>query len=316
MNHLGLDSQQCKPEISPLSTYSIKDLEQLSGIKAHTLRIWEQRYGFISPKRTETNIRYYDSEDLKLILNVALLKDNGYKISKIATLGRDKLNEIVLQLTEKNWRYPDQINSLLLSMIDLDEERFEEIVAANTRKIGFEATVLNVIYPFLSKIGVLWQTDAINPAQEHFVTNLIRQKIIVALDGLPSPNRSTASKYLFYLPEGELHELTLLFGSYIVKARRNRAIYFGQNLPFDDVVTIYNILDPEYIVTVITTSPSANQVQDYVNRLATSFPQTTILLSGYQVLSQDIALAANVTVFYRIEHMIDFVEANSTEAVD
>lgn len=298
-----------------MSTYSIKDLEQLSGIKAHTLRIWEQRYGFISPKRTETNIRFYDSEDLKLILNVALLKDNGYKISKIATLGRDKLNEIVLQLTEKNWRYPDQINALLLSMIDLNEGRFEEVIATNASRIGFESTILNVVYPFLSKIGVLWQTDAINPAQEHFVTNLIRQKIIVAIDGLPSPDQSTASKYLFYLPESELHELTLLFASYLVKARNNRAIYFGQNLPFDDVVTIYDVLNPEYIVTVITTSPPASQVQDYVDRLATSFPQATILLSGYQVLSQDIKLAANVTVFHRIEHMIDFVEANSGEAV-
>ena len=298
-----------------MSTYSIKDLEQLSGIKAHTLRIWEQRYGFISPKRTETNIRYYDSEDLKLILNVALLKDNGYKISKIATLGRDKLNEIVVQLTEKNWRYPDQINALLLSMIDLNEARFEEVIASNTRKIGFENTVLNVIYPFLSKIGVLWQTDAINPAQEHFVTNLIRQKIIVALDGLPSPERAGANKYLFYLPEGELHELTLLFANYIVKARHNRTIYFGQNLPFDDVVSIYGIIDPDYIVTVITTSPPANQVQDYVDQLATSFPQATILLSGYQILSQDLKLTDNVVVFHRIEHMIDFVEANSVEAV-
>ena len=298
-----------------MSTYSIKDLEQLSGIKAHTLRIWEQRYHFISPKRTETNIRYYDSEDLKLILNVALLKDNGYKISKIATLGRDKLNETVLQLTEKNWRYPDQINALLLAMIDLDEERFEEIIVSNTRKIGFEATVLNVVYPFLSKIGVLWQTDAINPAQEHFVTNLIRQKIIVALDGLSLSNQSTAKKYLFYLPEGELHELTLLFANYIVKARNNRAVYFGQNLPFDDVVNIYSITKPEYIVTVITTSPPANQVQDYVDRLATSFPQATILLSGYQVLSQDIHLADNVTVFHRIEHIIDFVEASSVKAL-
>ncbi len=298
-----------------MSTYSIKDLEQLSGIKAHTLRIWEQRYGFISPKRTETNIRYYDSEDLKLILNVALLKDNGYKISKIATLGRDKLNEIVVQLTEKNWRYPDQINALLLSMIDLNEARFEEVIASNTRKIGFENTVLNVIYPFLSKIGVLWQTDAINPAQEHFVTNLIRQKIIVAIDGLTSPERAEANKYLFYLPEGELHELTLLFANYIVKARHNRAVYFGQNLPFDDVVSIYGIVNPDYIVTVITTSPPANQVQDYVDQLATSFPRATILLSGYQILSQDIKLTDNVVVFHRIEHMIDFVEANSVEAV-
>ncbi len=294
-----------------MSTYSIKDLEQLSGIKAHTLRIWEQRYGFISPKRTETNIRYYDSEDLKLILNVALLKDNGYKISKIATMGRDKLNETVVQLTEKNWRYPDQINALLLSMIDLDEGKFDEVIQSNISRIGFESTILNVVYPFLSKIGVLWQTGAVNPAQEHFVTNLIRQKMIVAIDALPASRHKAANKYLFYLPESELHELTLLFASYIVKVRQNRAIYFGQNLPFDDVVTIYGILNPEYIVTVITTSPPANQVQDYVNRLAISFPQATILLSGYQVLSQDINLAANVTVFHRIEHMIDFVDANS-----
>lgn len=312
---MGLALQQSEPETSPLSTYSIKDLEQLSGIKAHTLRIWEQRYGFISPKRTETNIRYYDSEDLKLILNVALLKDNGYKISKIATLGREKLNEIVVRLTEKNWRYPDQINALLLAMIDLDEERFEEVVESNVNRLGFESAILNVVYPFLSKIGVLWQTDAINPAQEHFVTNLIRQKMIVAIDRLPSPDRADANKYLFYLPEGELHELTLLFASYIVKARHNRAVYFGQNLPFDDVVTIYGILNPEYIVTVITTSPPASQVQDYVDRLATSLLQATILLSGYQVLSQDIKLAANVKVFRSIEQMIDFVEANSVEPV-
>jgi DNA-binding transcriptional MerR regulator len=296
-----------------LSTYSIKDLEQLSGIKAHTLRIWEQRYGFISPKRTDTNIRYYDGEDLKLILNVALLKDNGYKISKIATLGRDKLNEIVLQLTEKNWRYPDQINALLLSMIDLDEGRFEEVIASNVNRLGFEDTVLNVVYPFLSKIGVLWQTDAVNPAQEHFVTSLIRQKMMVAIDALSVSNHKAAKKYLFYLPEGELHELTLLFASYIVKARRNRAIYFGQNLPFDDVVTIHGILNPEFIVTVITTSPPANQVQEYVERLADSFPKTTILLSGYQVLNQDLAFGSNVVVFHRIEHMIDFVDEHSVE---
>ena len=298
-----------------MSTYSIKDLEQLSGIKAHTLRIWEQRYHFIDPKRTDTNIRYYDSEDLKLVLNIALLKDHGYKISKIATLGRDKLNELVLQLTEKDWRYPDQINALLLAMIDLNEGRFEAVIASNVSKLGFESTILNVVYPFLSKIGVLWQTDAINPAQEHFVTNLIRQKMIVAIDKLPLANQSTASKYLFYLPEGELHELTLLFANFIVKARHNRAIYFGQNLPFDDVITTYDILRPDFIVTVITTSPAASQIQEYVDRLAACFPQATILISGYQVLSQDIVLASNIRIFHRIEHMIDFVEEHSTEKV-
>ena len=191
---------QYSPRYSAVSTYSIKDLEQLSGIKAHTLRIWEQRYQFIIPKRTETNIRYYDSDDLKLVLNIALLKDNGYKISKIATLGREQMREKVLQLTEKNLRYPDQINALLLAMIDLNEDHFEKIIASNILKLGFESTIINVVYPFLSKTGVLWQTGAINPAQEHFVANLIRQKIVVAIDGLYVSSDEYTSKYLLYLP--------------------------------------------------------------------------------------------------------------------
>ena len=298
-----------------MSTYSIKDLEQLSGIKAHTLRIWEQRYHFIIPKRTETNIRYYDSKDLKLVLNIALLKDNGYKISKIATLSQKQMHDEVLRLTEKNLRYPDQINALLLSMIDLDEERFEKIVAANVLKLGFENTVLNVIYPFLSKIGVLWQTGSVNPAQEHFVSNLIRQKMIVAIDGLYVSNSDYANKYLLYLPEGELHELTLLFTHYLIKARHNKVIYFGQNLPFDDLAAIYEIHRPEFIITVITTHPSANRVQEYIDKLAKSFPKTTILLSGYQVIGQDIHLPHNVHIFHRIEHIISFVEENTLEKV-
>ena len=299
-----------------MSTYSIKDLEQLSGIKAHTLRIWEQRYQFIIPKRTETNIRYYDSEDLKLVLNIALLKDNGYKISKIATLSREQMREKVLQLTEKNLRYPDQINALLLAMIDLNEDHFEKIIASNILKLGFESTIINVVYPFLSKTGVLWQTGAINPAQEHFVTNLIRQKIIVAIDGLYLSGHEDTPKYLLYLPEGELHELTLLFTHYLIKARQNKVIYFGQNLPYDDLTTIYDIHRPEYIVTVITTSPPAAQVQSYVDRLASSFPEAIVLLSGYQVIGQDIRLSDNMKVFHRIEHIIDFVENHVLEKTD
>lgn len=296
-----------------MSTYSIKDLEQLSGIKAHTLRIWEQRYQFIVPKRTDTNIRYYNSEDLKLVLNIALLKDNGYKISKIASLDQEQMHAEVLRLTEKNLRHPDQINALLLSMIDLDEAHFEKVVSANVHKLGFESTIINVVYPFLSKIGVLWQTGAINPAQEHFVSNLIRQKMIVAIDGLPVSDSQNIDKYLLYLPEGELHELTLLFTSYIVKARHNKVLYFGQNLPFDDLTTIYDIHQPKYIVTVITTQPNANQVQEYIDTLASTFPDTTILLSGYQVIGQDIAFPDNVQVFHRIERIISFVENGALE---
>jgi MerR family transcriptional regulator, light-induced transcriptional regulator len=182
-----------------VSSYSIKDLEQLSGIKAHTLRIWEQRYNFINPQRTDTNIRYYTDEDLKLILNISTLKDNGFKISKIADMEEDQLNKEVLKITENNLRFPDQINSMTLAMIDLDEDRFEKVISTNVIKYGFEKTVMNIIYPFLSKIGVLWQTGSIVPAQEHFISNLIRQKIIVAIDGLFVSNSEVNKSYLLYL---------------------------------------------------------------------------------------------------------------------
>lgn len=299
-----------------MSTYSIKDLEQLSGIKAHTLRIWEQRYQFILPKRTETNIRYYDDKDLKLVLNIALLKDNGYKISKIADMNEEDMNAEVLRLTEKNLRYPDQIHALTLAMIDLDEDRFEKIMATNILKLGFENTMLNVIYPFLSKIGVLWQTGAINPSQEHFISNLIRQKLIVAIDGQFVSSADSQHKYLLYLPEGELHELTLLFLCYIIKARRNKVVYFGQNLPFEDLKSIYDVHQPDFILTIVTTSPPASEVRSYVEKVSKTFPQADLLLSGYQVIGQQIKSAGNVKVFNRIDHIIQFVEELSLQSAN
>ena len=166
-----------------MSDYSIRDLEQLSGIKAHTLRIWEQRYSIINPKRTETNIRTYDDQDLKLVLNIALLKDYDYKISEIAKMSIEQINQEVVAISDKKLSYPDQIHALTISMIDLDEERFEKIMSTNILQSGFENTMINIIYPFLGRIGTLWVTGSIGPAQEHFITNLIRQKVIVAIDG-------------------------------------------------------------------------------------------------------------------------------------
>ncbi|WKN30588.1 MerR family transcriptional regulator [Porifericola rhodea] len=298
-----------------MSNYSIRDLEQLSGIKAHTLRIWEQRYQFIIPKRTETNIRYYDDKDLKLVLNIALLKDNGFKISKIAGMSdEDMLNE-VLRLTERNLRYPDQIHALTLAMIDLDEDRFEKIMSTNILKLGFESTMINVIYPFLSKIGVLWQTGSINPSQEHFITNLIRQKLIVAIDGQFVSNAESQHKYLLYLPEGELHEITLLFLCYLIKARHNKVIYLGQNLPFEDLVSVNNVHRPDFILTIFTTSPSSDQVEDYMDKLSKTFKDTQILLSGYQVIGQNLKTPDNIKIFARIDHIVQFVENNKLQKV-
>ena len=288
-----------------MSNYSIRDLEQLSGIKAHTLRIWEQRYDILKPERTDTNIRTYDDKDLKLVLNIALLKDHGYKISEISKMEAEEMSKEVMSISDKQMNYPDQIHALTISMLDLDEERFEKIVSTNTLQFGFENMMVNIIYPFLARIGTLWITGSIGPAQEHFISNLIRQKLIVAIDGQLPSLRQGAKKYLLYLPEGEMHEISLLFGNYIVRSRQNKVIYLGQSLPFNELSFACQMHKPDYIFSVITSVPGQDEIQRYVYKLAKEFPDTKILLTGYQVVGQDIDCPDNVEVITQIRQLME-----------
>jgi len=292
-----------------MSTYSIKDLEQLSGIKAHTLRIWEQRYNILAPQRTDTNIRTYDDQDLKLVLNISLLKDHGYKISEIAKLSIDELYNEVIKFSTSQLTYPDQIHALTIAMIDLDEERFEKIINTNTLQSGFENTMNNIVYPFMSRIGMLWVTGSVGPAQEHFITNLIRQKLIVAIDGQVSKRQPVSKKYMLFLPEGELHEISLLFANYIVRARQNQVIYLGQSLPFSELVLAYAIHKPDYLVTAITSVPANHEVQPFVDRMAKNFPEAHLLLTGYQIIGQDITLPDNATIINQMDDLIRIAES-------
>ncbi len=291
-----------------MSHYSIKDIEQLSGIKAHTLRIWEQRYNFIKPKRTITNIRYYDDEDLKLVLNISLLKDHGHKISRICSMTEEDLQDEVKRLMEKKLGFPEQIQSLTLSMLELDEDRFEKILSTNILQIGFERTMMKLIYPFFQKIGILWQTGAITPAQEHFISNLVRQKIIVAIDGQVVSNSNYHRKFLLYLPENELHEISLLFSAYIIKSRNNKVIYIGQNVPHEDLVNVYKDHNPDFLLTVMTTYPSAREVQSYIYQISQSFQNSTILISGHQVVGQDMDIPDNVYLLHKLQDLIEFCD--------
>lgn len=293
-----------------MSNYSIKDLEQLSGIKAHTLRIWEQRYNLLNPRRTDTNIRYYDDADLKHILNVALLNSKGIKISKIAAMSQVAISQEIIRLTAQSLNHEDQIQALTLSMVELDEERFEKILSTNILKLGFEETVLDLIYPFLTKIGVLWQTGAINPAQEHFISNLIRQKLIVAIDG--QMGKHTGKTFILFLPEGELHELSLLFSSYLIRKYGHKVIYLGQSTPQQDLVSVYKLHQPDYLLTVITSSPSGDDVQKYVDMLGRKFPDSTIYISGLQAMDHSLATPSNVRLLsYAKEIKQVLLEVNS-----
>lgn len=278
-----------------VTQFSIKDLEKISGIKAHTLRIWEQRYGILKPTRTDTNIRCYCNEELKNILNVSLLNNNGYKISKIATLSKAQIADEVNKIVNSDTPDSEQIEGLIISMVDMDELRFEKIISNNILRTGFSHTIEAVIYPFLHKIGLMWQTGSINPAQEHFISNLIRQKLIVAIDGVIVPENKKQKKFILFLPDGELHEVSLLYFTYLIKSKGHQVIYLGQSVPFIDLQRVYSIREPHYIVSVFTRA--MDTPQNYVTELSTTFPKSKILLSGYQVIEKNIVTPKNINIF-------------------
>lgn len=291
-----------------MSNFSIKDVEALTGIKPHTLRIWEQRYGIPQPKRTATNIRYYDDEDIKLLLSVAMLNRQGYKISKITRMSKDELDKQVMELTLNASDQILQVESLTKAMFSLDEIAFEKILNSNILQMGMEETFLTVIFPFMARVGVLWQTGSINPAYEHFITNLIRQKLFVAVDAQPKNMSGGAKKFLLFLPAHEPHEIGLLFANYLIRSRGHHTSYLGPNLPMDDLFPVMNMYKADYILTVLT-SPIANQSPLAVaNKLASGFPNTGILLGGSQIMQANIQLPRNVRFLHSMQELTQMLE--------
>ena len=261
-------------------TYSIKDLERLSGIKAHTIRIWEKRYELIFPKRTTTNIRYYDSDDLKQVLNIAILNRNGIKISKIATMNSEEIAQKVLALSTSNTSEEAQIETLLVAMMEFDDERIKTVLTNCSIRMGFEDTVIKVIYPFFNKVGLLWQLNSINPAHEHYISNIIRQKLIVAIDGLSSNATTNAKTFLLFLPEGELHELGLLFYNYLILKAGHKVLYLGQSVPLENVATTIVQSPADYLVTSIHSSLSEEDFINKLNRIGEKLPQIPVILTN------------------------------------
>jgi DNA-binding transcriptional MerR regulator len=285
--------------------YSIKDLERLSGVKAHTIRIWEKRYKIIEPNRTNTNIRQYNDDDLKKILNISILKSNGYKISEIASLSNTELSDHVLSLTSNAKHYETQINNLILSMIELDDKKFDKILTNSTVRLGFEDTIVYIIYPFLEKIGILWQIGSINAAQEHFVSNLLRQKIMVAIDGQISGISPESKRIMLFLPESEFHEIGLLFYAYLVKKHGHKIIYLGQSVPFDDLLEIKKIKTPDILVTSVTAALDPDATYDYLLKLHKHFPEQKILITGLKARQLNKTLPPNILL---IQDVTEFKE--------
>ena len=262
--------------------YSIKDLEHLTGIKAHTLRIWEQRYSVILPKRTETNIRLYSDDDLKKLLNVSVLVNKGWRISKVAKLTGEEMNDSVQDLAMSASHFPSQISRLIRATIDLDEPLFVQILGDSIKKVGEKETFSKLVGGFIYQLGVLWQTDAIGVAHEHFASNLIKQKIYSALDRLPATVVSKSNPgFLVYLPEREMHEIGLLYIHFILKMHGESVVYLGQSVPLDFIKPLFQDKNKwKGVVSIWTTSPDYDNRDGYWQDLSSELDSIPVFLTG------------------------------------
>lgn len=286
--------------------FTIKDIENLTGIKAHTIRIWEQRYDFLKPHRTETNIRFYSNDELKTLLNIALLNKNGFKISHISKMSGETIHQKVISLKNAEAKKENIVNGLIQNMVDINMYEFEGSLDKYISSYGIEKTILEIIFPFLEKIGILWLTDNINPAQEHLVSNIIRQKMLVGIEVLKIKPR-TDTQICLFLPEGEYHELALLFVAFLLKKQRVPAIYLGASIPMSDVEFVVELKKPHYLYTHLTTAGQNFNFEKFISTVSKKFPEVKLIVSGKPVNAYMKKIPLNVSLKRSLTEVIDFV---------
>lgn len=275
-----------------MSEYQITDLEKLTGIKAHTIRIWEKRYGIITPHRTPTNIRYYDDVQARKLLNVATLLGQGLKISKISALSDEEISEKI-QLSANNSAedvvYDTFINELISSMLAFNEPAFEKAFSASTNRLGIYKAMIKVLYPFLHKTGLLWSINEAMPVQEHFASHIIRRKLMAAIDGLPVSDRKKKT-FVLFLPSNEWHEIGLLFSDYILRSKGFKSYYLGPNVPMEDVLATIKEVKPTHLLTFFTTRRRSDSVATTVKQLVSGSKNITLLAGGYEGLFKGVKM--------------------------
>lgn len=290
-----------------MSTYSVAQVEVITGINAHTLRIWERRYSFLNPMRTATNIRYYSDKELRKLLSIGLLQRHGYKISKLDGMDDKQISAAVEEILEGSSSVnEDEINSLMLSMLNLDENQFDKIFRRKLIQVGLFETIIDVIYPFLYRIGILWGASKVIPAQEHFISNLIRQKIIAAIDTLPIPTAQAPGIVLFLLQD-ERHELGLLLTSFLARSIGWRVIYLGQDVPTDNISGVVEIVSVNYMMTMLI-SPRMDDYNTILHKLVkeTSLP---LIISGKDDYVSSISDHNNIIKMISPKDLINFLKS-------
>ena len=289
-----------------MNAFTIKDIENLSGVKAHTIRIWEQRYDFLKPQRTDTNIRYYSNEELKIILNIALLNKFGYKISHINKMDVEEMHQKLNTLSYYQAQQERRINELICLMVDLEVESFEELLDKQIREKGIEKIISEIIFPFLERIGILWVTNNINPAQEHLVTNLIRQKIIVGIETSVSQIKSNKVALLF-LPEGEYHELGLLYVYYLLKKNGVKVLYLGADVPAADLEFIVRTKKPDYLYTHLTAVAHNFNSERFMHNIRSKVGDVPVMISGPLTVSYKKSIPPDFHFLKSLQEVKEFI---------
>ena len=272
------------------SKYSIKDLEKLSGIKAHTLRAWEQRYDLIEPLRTDTNIRFYVDDHLKKILNIAVLVKSGMRISKVANMTTEEIKAAVIDAGRYQGNYESQINAFKIAMLDYDEYLFDSVFNKCLIQFGTDETLTKILGKFIQEVGLLWQAGAISVSNEHFISGLVKQKLFSIIDQtiLPQPSNERGS-FVLYLPAEELHELGLLYLYYYLKKSGHRVIYLGQSVPITYLKEVSDKTRVDRFISVFTTQPHFEEIDVYFQRLGDLFDQDNyrFFVTGLQFSQYD-----------------------------
>ena len=269
------------------SNFSIKNLEHLSGIKAHTIRIWEKRYNLFEPERTDTNIRLYNLENLQKLLNVTLLYNNGYKISKIASLSQQEINENVHKLTINKNADDWSLGLFKLAMINFDQRLFTKTFNDLLEQFSFSEIFKNVFVPLMNELGVLWQTNSISPSHEHFITSLVKQKIHAMCENLQqNSTRRTDRRFVLFLPDNEIHELGLLYLQYEVLNNGFQCVFLGQSVPIESLSNLIDIGEPITFISYFTIEPAQDKIESYLNTFNSEIIEnidSELWILGYQV---------------------------------
>jgi len=290
-----------------MAFYKIRDVEVLTGIKAHTLRVWEQRYGVLVPERTETKIRTYTDEELVYLLNIRILIDHGMKISRLSEFSPTEIRAKVAEIKLKTPAGSAQ-EKLIVSLVEMDEALFHSTLNELIHATSLEETFRQCLIPFFDRIGIMWLSGSINPAQEHFISNLVRQKIVSEVDKLKVPE-DRENPVMLYLPEHEWHEIGLLFYHYLLRSQGVYSLYLGQSLPYESVVSSIEKVQPRCVISSWLTSVEEGFIRGYFSQLRRQFPELLIIAGGAQLGIHHASINHLVTPLQHAEDLIKMIKS-------